>query len=221
MPEHPLGRGQVEPGQGRAEQAVGLAEADDADQRERLPAVLEHDVDPVAELEARPSPRCARRCATSSAPDGVRALPVDEVTRRAGGRRRSAPNVGAPPGWIGLAVLVQDEREAGDGALGDRHARDRPHLVDHRLVDRAQPGRRSWRCRASNAASDLTTTSVPDVRPAYSSSNALTMVSESTKVPDTKATPTVTAAMVRNRRSLLTRRLRSETLSMVSPPAVP
>ena len=74
---------------------------------------------------------------------------------------------------------------------------------------------------ASKAASDFTTTSVPDVSPAYSSSNALTMVSDSTNVPDTKVTPTVTAAIVRNRRSLLASRLRIESLSMVSRPAVP
>ena len=47
------------------------------------------------------------------------------------------------------------------------------------------------------------------------------MVSESTNVPDTKATPTVTAARVSRRRSLLTSRLRSETLSIVSLPNRP
>ena len=74
---------------------------------------------------------------------------------------------------------------------------------------------------ASKAGSDFTTTSVPVVRPTYSSSKALPIVSDSTKVPDTKDTPTVTAATVRNRRSLLTRRLRIESLSMATRPAVP
>ena len=74
---------------------------------------------------------------------------------------------------------------------------------------------------ASYAARDFTTTSVPDVRPVYSSPNAFTIVSESTNVPDTNVAPTVTAVIVRNSRSLLTRRLRSETLSIVSPPGVP
>ncbi len=47
------------------------------------------------------------------------------------------------------------------------------------------------------------------------------MVSESTNVPETKVTPTVTAMIVSRRRSLLTIRLRSETLSIVSRPAAP
>ena len=42
------------------------------------------------------------------------------------------------------------------------------------------------------------------------------MVSDSTNVPDTKATPTVTAARVSRRRSLLTSRLRSENRIMVN-----
>jgi putative ABC transport system permease protein len=44
---------------------------------------------------------------------------------------------------------------------------------------------------------------------------------QSTKVPDTKDTPTVTAATVRNSRSLPARRLRIESRSMVSRPADP
>src|SRR3954449_640341 len=40
------------------------------------------------------------------------------------------------------------------------------------------------------------------------------MVSDKTNVPDTKATPSVTAATVRKSRSLLTSRFRSETFSM-------
>src|SRR4051812_17058725 len=40
------------------------------------------------------------------------------------------------------------------------------------------------------------------------------MVSDSTNVPETKATPSVTAATVRKSRSLLTSRFRSETLSI-------
>ena len=47
--EHPLRRGQVEPGEGGSQQAVGVAEPDDADQREAPATVLEHDVDRVAE----------------------------------------------------------------------------------------------------------------------------------------------------------------------------
>ena len=52
LAERLLGRGQVEPGEGGAQQAVGLPEADDRDQGEGPPAVLEHDVDRVAELVA-------------------------------------------------------------------------------------------------------------------------------------------------------------------------
>src|SRR4051812_24378092 len=43
------------------------------------------------------------------------------------------------------------------------------------------------------------------------------MVSDSTKVPETKETPSVTAATVSRRRSLLVSRLRSETRSMSRP----
>src|SRR4051812_29366826 len=43
------------------------------------------------------------------------------------------------------------------------------------------------------------------------------MVSESTNVPETKATPSVTAATVSSRRSLLVSRLRSETRSTSRP----
>ena len=74
---------------------------------------------------------------------------------------------------------------------------------------------------ASKAASDFTTTSVPAVRPSYSSSKAFTMVSESTNVPETNVTPTVTAAIVSSRRSLFFSRLRSEIRNILSHPVDP
>ena len=47
------------------------------------------------------------------------------------------------------------------------------------------------------------------------------MVSESTNVPETKVTPTVTAAIVSSRRSLFFSRLRSEIRNILSHPVDP
>ena len=182
----------------------------------------EHDVDPVTE-------RVAGLLARSGRPGPSRGAPTGRAAVAEGGRAGEAavarsmlvPNVGAPPGWIGSPCLSRMSAKPEPTPSATATPGTSRTASTMLLVQRADLSAGGGDVRVVGGSGTCTTTSVPEVRPAYSSSKALTIVSESTKVPDTKVTPTVTAATVRSRRSLLTSRLRSETRSIAQPPSRP
>ena len=161
--EHLLGGGQVEAGEGGAQEAVGLPEADDPDQPERAPAVAEHHVDRVPELVARLLDGAGVE-GHLSIPDGVRPSRKEAAPASRRSSVRLVPSVGAPPGWIGSPCSSSTSAKP----KTDPSATATPGTPLTVATTSSSSGRTCppvVAASASNAAWDLTTTSVPDVRP--------------------------------------------------------
>ena len=144
LPSTLLGRGQVEPGHGRAEDAVGLPETDDADQREGPASLLEHDVDAGRPPGTRPCRPSVASTTTSSGPDGRTTLPDPA--------RAGQPAVGVDVGaerrrtarLDRVAVRVDDQREPGHRPLGRPRPRGPLALSRRRSRPGDGAGRRWW-----------------------------------------------------------------------------
>ena len=134
LAEQLLGGAQVETGEGGAGHAVGAPEADGADEGEGRRAVLQDDGDGVAEVEAAlvGGGHVEHELV---GPPGVRPSRIPNspvqlvVAPDAGGEG------GRASGLDGVAVLVEDQREAGHRPLGHRDTGHVRHEVDDRLVE--------------------------------------------------------------------------------------